>query len=113
MHTHSMATGLAIARLVNDAPEGLAQEAAEYVERARVKLALDNSAIVAALMFAQPLIKMWVPHWCGARPIVLPRVQPATRSRDVARPRRRKFAYTIGLSIGVKFTTEGETCPPP
>lgn len=81
MHTHSMASGLAIARLVEDAPADLAQEAAAYVERARVKLALDNSALVAALMFAQPLIKMWVPHW--------------------------KFGYTIGLSIGIKFTTDG------
>ena len=33
------------------------------------------------MMFAQPLIKMWRPHW--------------------------KFAFTVGLSIGAKFTTEG------
>jgi len=83
MHTHSLASGLAIARLLDDEDdnEGLAQEAAEYVEHARVKLALDNAAITTGMMFAQPLIKMWAPHW--------------------------KFAYTVGLVVGVKYTTEG------
>ena len=86
MHTYSMASGLAIARLVEDAPADLVQEAAAYVERARVNLALDNSALVAALMFAQPLIKMWVPHWCAARsqppPIARSRVL-SPRSQEV------------------------------
>jgi len=81
MHSHSVATGLAIARLLGQPPEGLAQEAAEFVEHARVNLALDNVSVTSAMMFAQSLIKMWRPHW--------------------------KFAYTVGLSLGVKFTTEG------
>jgi len=33
------------------------------------------------MMFAQPLLEMWKPEW--------------------------KFAYTVGLSLGAKFTTEG------
>ena len=41
----------------------LTQEAAEYVEHCRVRLALDNSAVTCTMMFAQPLIKMWAPHW--------------------------------------------------
>jgi len=81
MHSHAMATGLAVARLLENPDPGLVVEAAEFAELARVKLALDNAAITSSMMFAQPLIKMWRPHW--------------------------KFAYTVGLSIGVKFTTEG------
>jgi len=82
MHSHSIASGLAIARLVDNPDDPhLAQEAADFVEHARTRLALDNSAVTCAMMFSQPLIKMWVPHW--------------------------KFAYTVGLAMGVKFTTEG------
>ena len=81
MHSTSIATAIAIARLVDNAPPGLVGEAAAYVERARMRLALDNAALSAAMMFAQPLIKLWRPHW--------------------------KFAYTVGLALGIKFTTEG------
>jgi len=85
MLNHTMATGVAISRLLDDVDvaEGgdFAQEIAEYAELARVRLHLDNSAVTAAMMFAQPLVEMWKPQW--------------------------KFAYTIGLSLGAKFTTEG------
>ena len=82
MHALSLASAVAIARLVGgSAIEELIDEAAEYVECARFNLALDNISIVAAMMFAQPLLNLWKPHW--------------------------KFAYTVGLSMGVKFTTEG------
>lgn len=80
-YCYSIATGVAIARLLSDASPSVVHEAAEFAELARVRLALDNAAMSAAVMFAQPLIKMWQPHW--------------------------KFAYTIGLSLGVKYTTDG------
>jgi len=86
MLNHTMATGVAISRLLDDVDvagqnEYVAQEIAEYAELARVRLHLDNAAVTAAMMFAQPLVEMWKPQW--------------------------KFAYTIGLSLGAKFTTEG------
>jgi len=81
MHTTSIATAIAIERLLDDPPAGLRAEAIEYVELARNNLALDNASITAGIMFAQPLIKMWQPHW--------------------------KFAYTVGLAVGIKYTTEG------
>jgi len=79
MHTISWASGQAIARLMKQ--DELAEEAASYAELARNRLQLDNSMAVAALMFAQPLVTMWEPHW--------------------------KFAYTIGISLGAKLATEG------
>ena len=63
MHPYSFASGVAIARLLADDVPGLEEEAVEYVERARVTLALDNSALAAAMMFAQPLLARWKPHW--------------------------------------------------
>jgi hypothetical protein len=81
MHNYAKATGVAIARLLEDDRPEVVQEISEYAEEARIRLALDNSAVTAAMMFAQPLVKMWRPEW--------------------------KFAYTIGLSLGAKFTTEG------
>ena len=81
MCNHAKATGVAIARLLEDNRPEFIQEVAEYAEEARVRLALDNSAVTTAMMFAQPLLEMWKPEW--------------------------KFAYTVGLSLGAKFTTEG------
>ena len=81
MRNHALATGKALCRLIDNPPDGLAQEISEYAEMARVKLHLDNSAVTAAVMFAQPLVEMWKPEW--------------------------KFAYTVGVSLGAKFTTEG------
>ncbi|KAL1527462.1 hypothetical protein AB1Y20_016127 [Prymnesium parvum] len=81
IHTYSLATGVAIARLLEEPSATVADEAAAFAEHARVSLALDNAAMTAAIMFAQPLVKMWQPHW--------------------------KFAYVIGLCLGVKYTTDG------
>ena len=81
MHTFSMASAIAIARLMDDPPPDLIMEAAQYVELARVHLALDVACLTAAMVFAQPLIKKWQTCW--------------------------KFAYTIGLALGAKFVTEG------
>ena len=81
MHNYSKATGVAIARLLEDNRQEIVQEISEYAEEARVRLALDNSAVTAAMMFAQPLVTTWGAEW--------------------------KFAYTIGLSLGTKLTTEG------
>ena len=81
MHTFSMASAIAIARLMDNPPPELIDEAAVYVELARVHLALDVACLTAAMVFAQPLIKRWQPCW--------------------------KFAYTVGLSLGAKYVTEG------
>lgn len=85
MHSLSIASGIAIGRLVktknSDENSKVVMEAAEFTDRARLKLGLENSSIVTAIMFAQSLISLWLPHW--------------------------KFAYTIGLSLAIKFTTDG------
>lgn len=79
----SWATGVAIARLVEDECGHTVnpKEVADYAEMARVRLALDTASVSHAMMFVQPLINMWAPDW--------------------------KFAYTIALSLGTKFVTEG------
>jgi len=86
MHNISRATGLAIVRRLAalqgyTVPPGTEQEAADFAERARLALCLDNSAMTAAMIFAQPCIANWHPQW--------------------------KFAYTVGLALGTKLTTEG------
>jgi len=85
MLNHAAATGVAIERILsrNESVETpvTAAEISEYVELARVRLQLDNAAVTAAMMFAQPLLEIWDPHW--------------------------KFAYTVALSLGAKYTTEG------
>ena len=81
LHTYSYACGIAISRLVDDAPPGLEIEAAAYIGEARDSLCLDNCSLCAGMMFAQPLLKRCSSHW--------------------------KFAVTVGLIIGTKFTTEG------
>lgn len=86
MHNLSRATGCAIARLLESAGEAvdiaaLESEIAAFAELARQKLCLDNSSMAAAVMFAQPLVRDWKPKW--------------------------KLAYTVGLILGAKFTTEG------
>ena len=84
MLNHARATGVAIDRLMmhqNEQVPADVQEIADYVELARVRLQLDNAAITAAMMFMQPLMDIWHPHW--------------------------KFAYTVAISLGAKYTTEG------
>ena len=80
MHTLSLATGIAVSRLATGGP-ALIQAASQYAELARVRLVLDVPALAAAMMFTQPLILRWGGDW--------------------------KFAYSVGLILGVKFTTEG------
>ena len=63
MHTYSYAVGVAISRLIDDAPPELAREAADFVETARVALALDNAALCIGMTFAQPLLVKWPLHW--------------------------------------------------
>lgn len=101
MHNLSRASGCAICRLLQSEMNGssecdyeeLEKEIAAFAEMARKNLCLDNSSLTAAVMFAQPLVKKWVPRW--------------------------KFAFTIGVALGTKFTTEGfwtvdiiSECPP-
>jgi hypothetical protein len=81
MHITSRATGKAIANLLNENEADIEEECARYAESARVGLCLDNSSMIAAMMFAQDLIVEWSPRW--------------------------KYAYTIGLVLGAKYTTEG------
>ena len=84
MHNVAWATGVAIDRLLGERGNGLVKEIAEFVDACRVRLELDHSLMVAAMMFAQPLI------------FKLPKEQPVW-----------KIAYIAGLCIGVKLTTEG------
>ena len=56
MHSHALATGKALCRLIDSPPENLAVEISAFAELARVRLHLDNSALTAAVMFAQPLV---------------------------------------------------------
>ena len=82
MHDLSRATAVALARRLGTAlPDAPVEEMAEYVEQCRVRLALDNAAVTAAMLFAQPLLESWAPHW--------------------------KFAYTVAVVLGTKLTTEG------
>jgi len=53
----------------------------EFAERARVSLKLDSSILANAVMFAQPLVIQWKPHW--------------------------KYAYTIGLALAAKLDLDG------
>lgn len=85
MHNLSKATAKAIGRRLEAigviVSEAILLEISAFAERARVGLCLDNASVTAAVMFAQPLLDMWGTHW--------------------------KFAYTVGLCLGVKLTTEG------
>eukprot|EP00966_Prymnesium_polylepis_P210841 4882672-Prymnesium_polylepis.1 len=80
MHSTSVASACAIERLLDEPPPDLIHDAAQFVQLARERLVLDNSSMAAAIMFAQPLIKLWQPHW--------------------------KFAYAVGLNMGIKYTTD-------
>jgi len=79
MHNMSTAMGRAIATMLE--ADGIAEEATELAELARTALAMDNGMLAASMMFAQPLIMEWRPHW--------------------------RFAFTVGLSLGSKWMTEG------
>ncbi|KAL1504987.1 hypothetical protein AB1Y20_008752 [Prymnesium parvum] len=81
MHTLSGASGVAIARLLPHLTSTHVGEAAALVERARQELVLGPSELIAALMFAQPLVKAWPEHW--------------------------RFAYLIGLDLGMKYLHDG------
>jgi hypothetical protein len=82
LHSLSWATGHAISRLVGDPTVALI--AAQYAEQARVRLVLDNACVVAAMMFAQPLLQ----------------ASPPSASEW-------KFAYTVAVALGTKFVSEG------
>ncbi|KAL1495991.1 hypothetical protein AB1Y20_014628 [Prymnesium parvum] len=81
MHSLSVASGVAIARLLPHPTSARAGQAATLVERARLGLMLGPSELTAALMFAQPLVKAWPEHWW--------------------------FAYLIGLDLGMKYLHDG------
>jgi len=83
MHAFSEATGVAITEhlAVQGCPVPDVDEVSEYAERCRVRLALGNAEVVMAMVFAQPLVQMWAPRW--------------------------KFAYTVSVSLGTKYMTEG------
>jgi len=76
----SAAVGRAIAALVGEDADIL-DEAIAFAEEARTSLVMDNAMLAASIMFAQPLLKIWKPHW--------------------------RFAYAIGISLGSKWVTEG------
>ena len=86
MHNLSIATGLALGRLITDleledTSNPLVNEIAAFVERARVNLKLDSTILANAVMFAQPLVTEWKPKW--------------------------KFAYTVALSLSCKLDLDG------
>ncbi|KAL3892979.1 MAG: hypothetical protein SGPRY_014594, partial [Prymnesium sp.] len=77
-HPLSLASATSLCRLL---PGCAVEELAIFIELARRSLVLDASSLIAAVLFAQPLVVAWRPCW--------------------------KFAYLVGLSLGVKYTTEG------
>lgn len=79
MHTTAIGSGVAIARL-RSRPD-LASSAARFVELARCKLVVSGTTLILAMVFAQPLILTWHDSW--------------------------KLAYLVGLSLAIKFTTDG------
>jgi len=91
MHNLSRATARALARLLEDEASKVQDgqpevtfdenEIALFAEEARTKLMLDNASMVAAVMFAQPLVQKWPSNW--------------------------RFAYAIAVLVGLKFNTDG------
>jgi len=91
MHNLSRATARALARLLEDEASKVQDgqdevtfdenEIALFVEEARIKLLLDNSMLVAAVMFAQPLVQKWPSNW--------------------------RFAYAVAVLLGLKFNSDG------
>ena len=81
MHALSLASGVAIARLVTPPDAALVEEAAVFVELVRRSLAVDAATLTAAMIAAQPLIQAFADNW--------------------------KLKYLIGLSLGFKLTTDG------
>lgn len=77
MHALSIASAIAITRLL---PQLSAAEVGRLVEHARLALALQSTDLIAAMMFAQPLLAKW-DDWT--------------------------LAYLIGVSLGIKLTTDG------
>lgn len=77
MHALSIASAIAITRLL---PQLSAAEVIRLVEHARLALALQSTDLIAAMMFAQPLIAKW-DDWT--------------------------LAYLIGVSLGIKLTMDG------
>jgi hypothetical protein len=81
VHTLSIATAHAIHRLLDDPSPSLIDEAIELAQRARDSLEMDNTSMCAAMMFAQPLVRQWQPHW--------------------------RFSYVVGVILGMKYTVDG------
>lgn len=80
-HTLSVATAHAIHRMLDDPEPDVVVEACAFAQQARERLCLNNTNMTATMMFAQPLVKLWQPHW--------------------------RFAYVVGLILGTKYTTDG------
>ncbi|KAL1514562.1 hypothetical protein AB1Y20_003657 [Prymnesium parvum] len=70
-----------MARLLGRSTAHFVKQAAEIVERARVGLVMGPSELTAAMMFAQPLMKVWPQQWV--------------------------FAYLIGVDLGMKHLQDG------
>ncbi|KAL3910067.1 MAG: hypothetical protein SGPRY_009196 [Prymnesium sp.] len=79
MHTTCLGSAVAISRLASR--RQLMPEAARFIELVRCKLVVSGTNLILAMVFAQPLILTWRDSW--------------------------KLAYLIGLSLGMKLTTEG------
>ncbi|KAL1529847.1 hypothetical protein AB1Y20_000778 [Prymnesium parvum] len=81
MPSLSVATGVAIARLLDRPTSETIITVAALVDRARLGLAMGPSKLTAAMMFAQPLVKAWPEHWL--------------------------LAYLIGVDLGMKYLHDG------
>jgi len=81
MHSLSIASGVAIARLLDRPTSAMIGTVAALVERARLGLVMGPSELTAAMMFAQPLVKAWPDHWL--------------------------LAYLIGVDLGMKYLLDG------
>ncbi|KAL1507880.1 hypothetical protein AB1Y20_007487 [Prymnesium parvum] len=81
MHCLSIASGVAIARLLDNPTAAIVKQATMLVDRARVGLVMGPSELTAAMMFAQPLVKAWPQQWV--------------------------LAYLIGVDLGMKYLHDG------
>lgn len=85
LHSMSYASATAVARLLTREGVQVSRELftsiGAFIEKARLNLCLENSALSACIMFVQPLMQVWKQNW--------------------------KFALTVALSLGTKFVTEG------
>lgn len=81
MHSLSVASASALARLQGTSSGCVVEQASKLIERARLNLSLDAHDMITAVMFAEPLVIAWGSNW--------------------------ELAYLVGLSLAMKYTYDG------